>query len=91
MYIKEDVVESFMRKNLGSSGAGGTDSEYLQGWILKPEEYTKRLCNNVEICPDWLANGIPPWDSYNAFMSGLLIEIYKQPVVHTVIVGETWR
>ena len=38
VYIKEDGVESFMRKLSGISGPGGTDSEALQGWLLKPRE-----------------------------------------------------
>ena len=80
-----------MWKSLGSSGPGGTKLEALHGWLLKFREDIKRLCTSVETFSDWLANGIPPWDSYHAFMTGLLIELYKQPVVHTVIVGETYR
>ena len=39
----------------------------------------------------WLANGIPPWMAYRAFMSGRLIALDKQPGLHPVGVGETWR
>ena len=49
VYIKEYVVESFMRKLSGSSGPGVIDSEALQGWLLKPREYTKILRTSVEI------------------------------------------
>ena len=87
VYIKEDVVESFMPKLLGSSGPGGIDSEAIQGWILKSREYTKILRTSVENVSDWIANGIPPWATYHAFMSGRLIALYKQPGVHTVGVG----
>ena len=61
VYIKEDVVESFMWKLLGVSGPVGTDSEALQGWLFKPRKGTKILRTIVEIFSDWLANGIPPW------------------------------
>ena len=33
--IMEDAVGSFVRKLLGGLGPVGTDSEALQGWILK--------------------------------------------------------
>ena len=33
--ITEEAVESVARKNSGSSVPGGTDSEALQGWLLK--------------------------------------------------------
>ena len=48
VHIKEEVVESFMRKLSGSSGPGGTDSEALQGWLLKSREDIKRLRTSVE-------------------------------------------
>ena len=38
----------------------------------------------------WLAIGSPPWATYRAFMSGLMIALDKQPDVHPVGVGETW-
>ena len=85
------MVESFMHKLSGSSGTGGTDSEYLQGWLLKFREDIKRLRTSVENFSNWLANGILPWAAYNKSMSGRLIALYKQPGVHTVGVGETWR
>ena len=40
---------------------------------------------------DWLANGIPPWLAYCAFMLGRLMALDKKPGVHPVGVGETWR
>ena len=40
---------------------------------------------------DWLANGIPPWATYCAFMLGRLIALDKQPVMHPFGVGKTWR
>ena len=90
-HIKEDVVELFMRKRLGSSIPRGTALEALQGWLLKSREDIKRLCTSVENFYDWLANGIPPWAAYHEFMSGGLMALYKQPVVHTAGVGETRR
>ena len=71
----------------GCSGPGVIDSEALQGWILKSRECTKILCTSVENFSDWLANGIPPWATYHAFMSGRLIALYKNTGVHTVGVG----
>ena len=35
VYITKKAVESVARKNSGSSGPGGTESEALQGWLLK--------------------------------------------------------
>ena len=40
---------------------------------------------------NWLANGRPSWADYRLFMSGFLIALYKQSVVHPGGVGETWR
>ena len=73
-----------MQLVFGDSGPGDTDSETLQGWILKFGEDSKRLGTSVEIYIDWLANGSPPWAAYHAFMSGLLIKFDKQPDVHPV-------
>ena len=39
--IAEDVIELVMWKRLGSLGPGDTDSEYIQGWILKYGEDSK--------------------------------------------------
>ena len=89
--ITEDAVKLVARKLLGSSGPGGTDSEALHGWLLKLGDDSKRLCTSVEIFVDWLANGSPPWAAYRAFMSGRLMAFGKQPGVHPVGVGETWR
>ena len=58
--ITEEAVESVARKLSGSSVPGGTDSEALQGWLLKFGEYSTRLRTSVETFFDWLANGSPP-------------------------------
>ena len=89
--ITEEAVESVARKRLGISGPGGTDFEALQGWLLKCGEDSTRLRTSVVTFVDWLANGIPPWAAYRAFMSGQLIALDKQPHVRPVAVGETRR
>ena len=33
--VTEEALESVAQKKLGSSGPGVTDSEVLQGWLLK--------------------------------------------------------
>ena len=85
----EKVVESIARKTLGSSGPGGTDSEALQGWLLKFGEDSIILRTSVETFVDWLANGGLLWAAYHAFMSVRLIELDKKPGVRPVGVGET--
>ena len=40
---------------------------------------------------DWIANGGLSWAAYRVFMYGRLIEIDKNPGIHPVRVGETWR
>ena len=45
----------------------------------------------METFSNWLDNKIPPWAAYNAFISGCLIALDKQPGVHPVGVRETWR
>ena len=40
---------------------------------------------------EWLSNGRPPWDAYQAMMSGRLIALDNQSGVRPVGVGETWR
>ena len=52
VYITEDVVESAAQKLSGGSGPGYTDSEALQGWLLKFGEGNKKLCIGVEIFVD---------------------------------------
>ena len=65
------------RKLSGHSGPRDTESEALQGWLMKLGEDNKRLRIGVETFVDWLANGIPPWEAYRAFMSGRMISLYK--------------
>ena len=87
----EEAVKSVAWKVSGSYGPGGTDSESLQGWILKFRGDSKRLCTSVETLVDWLSNGIPSWAVYCEFMSGCLIALDKQPCVSPFGVRETWR
>ena len=87
--IMEEAVESVMQNVLGSSRPGGTESEALQGWLLKFREGSTRLRTSVETFVDWLDNWSPPWATYRAFMSGRFIVLDKQPGVHPVGVGET--
>ena len=76
---------------MGSSSPGGTESEALQGWLLKFGEDITILRTSVETFVDWLSNGSPPWAAYCAFMSGRMITLDKQPGVRPVGIGETWR
>ena len=89
--ITEEAVELVVRKLSGSSVLGGTESEALQGWLLKFGEDSTRLCTRMENVLDWLSNGSPPWAAYCTFMSGLLIALYKQLGVRPFVVGETWQ
>ena len=89
VYITEEAVELVAHKLSGSSGPGGTDSEVLQGWLLKFGEDSTRLRTSVETFVDWLDNGSPPWAAYCAFMFVRLIMLDKQPVMRPVSVGET--
>ena len=89
--ITEEAVESVARKLPGRSGPGGTDSEALQGWLLKFGEDSTRPRSSVEIVFDRLANGIPPWVAYCEFMCSRLIALDKHPGVRPVGVVETWR
>ena len=89
--ITEEAVELVARKISGSSGPGGTDSEALQGRLLKLGEDNTRLRTGVETFVNWLVNGIPPWAAYRVFMSGRLIASDKQTGVRPVGVGEKWR
>ena len=88
--ITEDVVKLVACKLSGIACTGGTDSEALQGWLLKFREDRKKLRISVKYFVDWLANKIPPWADYWAFMSGRLIFCEKKPGVRLVGVGENW-
>ena len=73
------------------SGPGGTESETLQGWIIKFGKHSKKLRISVEYFVDWMENYSPPWAAYRDFMSGLPIALDELPVVRPVGIGETWR
>ena len=87
--ITEEAVESVARKFLGRSGPGGTNSEALQGWLLKFGDDSTRLRNSIENFVDWLSNGSPPCVAYLSCMSVWLIAIDKQPGILLFGVGET--
>ena len=44
----EDVIESVVRKLLGSSGTGGMNSEALRVWLLKFGDHSKKHRISVE-------------------------------------------
>ena len=85
--IAEDVVKSVARKLLGSAGAGGTDLDALQGWLIKFKDHSKKLHVSVETFVEWLADRSPSCAAYWEFMSVLLISLYKIPGVRPVDVG----
>ena len=87
----EEAVELVARKLSGSSGPGGMNLEYLQGWVLKLGEDIKILHTSMETSAKWLFNKSLTWVAYRTFMSGHLIALDKQPGVRPVGVGETWR
>ena len=91
LYITEDTLKLVAQKPLGSYHPGGTDSEYLQGWLLKFGEDIKRIRHNVETSADYLANKSLPWEAYREFMSVRLIAFDKQSGVRLFGVRETWR
>ena len=87
MGIAEDVVKSVARKLLGSAGAGGTDLDALQGWLIKFKDHSKKLHVSVETFVEWLVDRSPSCAAYWEFMSVLLISLYKIPGVRPVGVG----
>ena len=76
--ITEEDVESVAPMFSRSSGPGGTDSEALQGWLMKFGEDITRLRTSVETFVDWLANGSPPWAAYCEFISSRMIALNKK-------------
>ena len=56
----KDVVKSVAQKLLGSSVPDGTDSEAIQGWLLKFGDNSKKLCISVEIFIEWIVNKNTP-------------------------------
>ena len=73
-----------------SSSPRDTESEALQGWILKFGDCITILRTIVGTFVDWLDNGNLTWVDYREFMSSRLIAIDKQPGVRPVGVGDTW-
>ena len=76
---------------MGGAGPGGTDSVYLQHWLLRFGEASGELRLIVRDFKEWMGNRRPPWDAYRALMSSRLIALDKQPGIMPVGVGETWR
>ena len=89
--MAENVVESVVRKLLGIAVPSGMESEALHWWMLNFGDHRKKLHISVEIFVNWLANNIPPWYAYYAFMSGRLIALDKLLGIHLVGVRENWR
>ena len=79
-------VETF-----GEFRPDGTDSEALQGWLLKFREDRKKICTRVGNVFNWLVNQSPPWAAYRAFISVHLIALDNKLGMHAVSVGEPWR
>ena len=78
-------------ETFGEFRPGGTDSESLQGWILKFREDRKKICTRVGNFFNWLVNQSPPWAAYRAFISVHLIALDNKLGMHAVSVGEPWR
>ena len=89
--ITKDTVTTVAGRSLGGAGPGGTDSVYLQHWLLGFGAESAELMLIVGDFVEWLGNGRPPWDTYRDLMSGRLIALDKQPGIRPVRVGESWR
>ena len=63
----------------------------LQHWILRFVGSSGELRLMVEDFVEWLANRRPPWSSYQALISGILVTLENQPGIRTVRMGETWH
>ena len=87
MEITNNTVTALAGRLSGGSGPGGTDSVYLQHWILRFGAATAELRLIVADFVEWLENGRPPWDAYQALMSGQLIALDNQPGIRPVGVG----
>ena len=83
------MVELVTWKYLGRSGPSGTDSEALQGWLLKSRDYIKKSIR-LESFVDCLYNITPSWAAYRVLLSGRLISLDKIPRLRPVGIGETW-
>ena len=91
MDITEEVVGLVARKRSGREGPNGTNSEALQGWLLKFGDHRKKLLISVESFADWLANQKLSRAAYWALLYGRLIALDKIPGLRPMRVGETWR
>ena len=88
LWILRRMQWNWQRGNLqGTAGPNGTDSEDLQGWMLKFRDH-KKNCISVESFVDQLANQRPPWAANKDFMSSQLITLDKLPGVHPVASGK---
>ena len=72
----------------GGDGPGGTDSVFLQHFLLRFGTAIAELRLIVGDFFEWLWNGRPPWAAYWALMNGRLIVLDKQPVIRPVGVGK---
>ena len=89
--ITDDEVKLVPQKCSGDPDPGGTDPEALHKWLLQLGEDSKKIRTSVENFVNRIANGIPPWVAYRAFIYGRLVMLSKQTGVCPIGVRETWK
>ena len=86
-----EAVELTARRISGSGGPSETDSQNLQGWLLRFGPISKRLLKAVADLTEWMGTEEIPWAAYRGLMAGRLVALDKCPGVRSVGIGEVWR
>ena len=85
--ITKNTVTAVAGRLWGGAGPGGTDSMYLEHWLLRFGAASAELRLIVGDFVKWLDNGRTPWAAYRSLKSDWLIALDKQPGNRPVGVG----
>jgi hypothetical protein len=89
--ITGDTISKVAWNLSGGGGPGRVDAAGLQQWLLRFGKHSKKLREELADFCQWMANKMPPWAAYRAFMANRLLALDKIPGVHPIGVGEIWR
>jgi len=91
LQVGYESFKSTTWKLSGSAAPSSIDTIDLQHWMFRFGAVSENLLNELILWTEWLTNASPSWSVYHAMMACRLIEIYKQPGVCPVDIGEVFR
>ncbi|KAL7475473.1 hypothetical protein ACHAW6_001386, partial [Cyclotella cf. meneghiniana] len=83
-------AEKITRQLRSSAGCSGMTAKTLKNTLLRHDQASADLRDELTAWATWLTNTSPPWAAYHAMRQGCLIALDKQLCARPIQISETW-